>query len=139
MKIQLFTEVILRDKLLINDNGLAIHSNFNDLKTKRMTAEELPMNMDYRPYRTIEFENSLGSNLMYSEQIKMCELDNDTHGIYLPVMYAILKITGVDALLTIDLNDSKTFMVNIPKNTKCVLYRHKDFNILDANVKCSYY
>tara|TARA_R100000655_G_scaffold7322_1_gene19792 strand:+ start:609 stop:962 length:354 start_codon:yes stop_codon:yes gene_type:complete len=117
-----------------------MHSNFNDLKTKTMTAEELPINMDYRPYRTIEFENSLGSNLMYSEEIKMCQLDNDTHGLYLPVMYAILKVTGEDVLITIDLNTfNKTFMVNIPKNTKCVFYRHKDFNILDATVKCSYY
>ena len=104
-----------------------------------MTAEELAMNMDYRPYRTIEFENSLVSNLMYSEKIKLCELHNDTHGLYLPVMYAILKVTGEDVLIAIDLNDSKTFTVNIPKNTKCVLYRHKDFNILDATVKCSYH
>ena len=105
-----------------------------------MTAEELPMNMNYRPYKTIEFENSLGSNLMYSEAIKMFELDNDTHGLYLPVMYAILKVTGEDLLITIDLNTfNKTFMVNIPKNTKCILYRHKDFNILDSTVRCSYY
>ena len=104
-----------------------------------MTAEELAMNMYYRPYRTIEFENSLVSNLMYSEKIKLCELHNDTHGLYLPVMYAILKVTGEDVLIAIDLNDSKTFTVNIPKNTKCVLYRHKDFNILDATVKCSYH
>ena len=52
---------------------------------------------------------------------------------------AILKVTGKDILITIDLNDSKTFTVNIPKNSKCVLYRHKDLNILDAAVECSYY
>ena len=104
-----------------------------------MTTEELPINMDYRPYRTIEIQDGLQSNLIYSETIKLCELHNDTHGLYLPVIYGILKVTGEDVLITIDLNDSKTFMVNIPKNTKCVLYRHKDFNILDATVKCSYY
>ncbi len=104
-----------------------------------MTTEELPINMDYRPYKTIEFENGLGSNLFYTETIKLCKLENDTHGLHLPVMYAILKITGADALLTFDLNHIKEFTINIPKNTKCVLYRHKDFNILDATVKCSYY
>ena len=105
-----------------------------------MTAEELLIDMNYRPYKTIEFENSLGSNLLYKETIKLCELDNDTHGLYLPLMYAILKVTGEDVLITIDLNTfNKTFMVNIPKNTKCVLYRHKDFNILDSHIECSCY
>ena len=72
--------------------------------------------------------------------LKSCELENYKHGLHLPPMYAILKVTGEDVIITIDLNTfNKTFMVNIPKNTKCVLYRHKDFNILDAAVKCSYY
>lgn len=104
-----------------------------------MTAEDLPINMDYRPYRTISVHDFSQLNLIYSETIKLCELNNDTHGLYLPVMYAILKVTGEDILITIDLNDSKTFTVNIPKNSKCVLYRHKDLNILDAAVECSYY
>jgi hypothetical protein len=104
-----------------------------------MTAEELPCDLNYRQYKTIEFENSLGSNLMYREEIKLCELDNDTYGSYLPLMYAILRVTGEDLLIPINLNDSKTFIMNIPKNTKCVLYRHKKFNILNTHVKCNFY
>lgn len=104
-----------------------------------MTAEELPIDMNYRPYKTIEFENGLGSNLLYGEKIKLCELANDTHGLYLPPMYAILKVTGEDLLLTFDLNHIKGFTINIPKNTKCILYRHKDFNIIESSIKLSYF
>jgi hypothetical protein len=104
-----------------------------------MTAEDLPMNMNYRPYKTIALKYGAASNLVYSETIELCELENDTHGLYLPCMYAILKVTGEDLLITIDLNDSKTYTLNILKNSKCILYRHKDFNILNSSIEFSYF
>ena len=104
-----------------------------------MTVKELPLDMNYRPYKTIQFEHGEGSYLLFTETIKLFELDSDTYGSYIPPMYAILKVTGEDFLITVDLNYSKGFTLSIPRNTKCIIYRHKGFRILEGVIDCSYY
>ena len=105
-----------------------------------MTVKELPLEMNYRPYKTIQFEHGEGNFLMFTQTIKFYELENDTYGSHIPPMYAILKVTGEDILITMELDSIwKGFTLSIPKNTKCIIYRHKDFKILDEIIDCSYY
>ena len=100
-----------------------------------MTAKELPFSMNYRPYKTIEATMSDG--IIYTEIIKKHKTEQRLFNI--PLVYALLKVTGEDVLIHIDLSDNKTYSLNVPKNAKCVLYRHKNFHILDSHVKCGSY
>ena len=98
-----------------------------------MTAKELSIDLDYRLYKTVE--SQVDNSIIYSAEIKEYKLSTKVDNLYIPIMYAVLKVTGEDLIIPIDLNHTKQFNINISKNTRCLLYTHKDFKILRVKLK----